>query len=55
MCVYVHSTYACNAVTLIKSHAQPGDTGLRMLQMALANPGRVLHRNVSLIILMHTP
>ena len=37
------------------NHAQPGDVGLRMLQMALANPGPVLHRNISLGILLHTP
>ena len=55
MCVYVHSTYACNAAGLIKNHAQPGDLGLCMPQMALANPGPVLSKNMSLVILMHTP
>ena len=38
-----------------KKHVQPEDVGLRMPQVALANPSPVLHRNISPIILMHTP
>ena len=48
MCVYVRSTYACNAAKLIKSHAQPRDEGLGMPQVALANPSPVLRNRVIL-------
>ena len=53
--VCIHSTYTRNAARPIKSHAQPGDVGLRTPQKAQANSGPVLHRNISLITLMHTP
>ena len=40
---------------LLKSHAQPGDVGIRMTQLLLANPSPVLHKSITLITLMHTP
>ena len=43
------------AAKLIQNRAQPGDVGVRMPQMASANPGPVLNRSKSLTFLMHTP